>query len=103
MKHKYITKQILLACRPKASTPGKNIHTLLEETMEERRRILPAWERLFLSHQISWKSDIPLPTKDIHTQLAETIAAYKRMRKQWEMSIRPPQEKSLLIQNKEAA
>ena len=103
MRHRYITKQILLACKPKPSTAGKNIHALLEETMEERRRVLPAWERLFLSHQISWKKDIPLPTKDIHAQLAETIAEYKRIRKQWEMSVRPPQENGFLMQNKEAA
>jgi len=103
MKHRYITKQILLACKPKLLNAGKDIHALLRETIEERRRILPAWERLFLADHSGWKKDIPVPMKDIHTQLAETIAEQKRIRKQWEMSIQPPKQNSFLMQNKEAA
>ena len=103
MRHRYITKQILLAFKPKSLESGKDIHAQLEETIAERRTILPEWERSFLADQPGTKKDIPAVKKDIHEQLAETIAEYKRIRKQWENSVLFRQEHSFLMQNKEAA
>ena len=39
MKHKYITSYVMLACLSK-SIKQKDIHTQLEETIAERKRIM---------------------------------------------------------------
>lgn len=103
MKHRYITWQILLACRSKQTKPKKDIHMQLEETIAERKRILADWERLFLSDRPAGKNDIPVVEKDIHAELAETIAEYKRIRKQWQPSVLLREENSFLRQDREAA
>jgi hypothetical protein len=62
------------------SGPGKiqkDIHEQIEETLAERKRILPEWERLFLAEDLNIE-------KDIHMQLKETISAFKRSMKQHE-------------------
>lgn len=53
----------------------KNIHEQIAETIAERKRILPEWERLFLDQDQSQE-------KDIHLQLKETISAFKKAMKQ---------------------
>ena len=40
MKHKYITLNMMLACRKKKADIKKDIHAILEETIAERKRIL---------------------------------------------------------------
>ena len=54
----------------KAQKNKKSIHQEIEETLAERKRILPLWEKIFLDEH-------PGGEKDIHTQLKETIAAFK--------------------------
>jgi len=71
-----------------SSAPKKNIHQEIEETIAERKRILPEWEKIFLNEDTGAK-------KDIHTQLKETIAAFK-------LSMRE-HEKFFIKQNKNAA
>jgi len=75
MKRKFITTQILLACRKKAPQVKKDIYTQLEETIAERKKLLEQWDGIFMPK--------PEPLqKDIHAQLAETIAGYKKMKQQ---------------------
>jgi len=66
----------------------KNIHEQIEETIAERKRILPEWEKLFLL-----KGAVK---KDIHMQLRETISEFKRSMKRHERFF-------LSDQNKKAA
>ena len=75
MKRKFITTQILLACRKKAPHLKKDIYAQLEETIAERKKLLQQWEKIFMPKPESLR-------KDIHTQLAETIAEYKKMKQQ---------------------
>ena len=96
MKGKYVTKQILLACLVKPQGIRKDIHAQLAETIAERRRILPEWERLFLSEPSGIK-------QDIHAQLAETIAEHRRIMKQWNRLFSPEQDSSIIMQDKKAA
>ena len=66
----------------------KNIHQQIEETLAERKKILPQWEKIFLNEGTAAENDI-------HAQLKETIAAFK-------LSMRA--HKSFFIkQNKNAA
>ncbi len=95
MKHKYITKQILLACRPKPLSTKKDIHAQLQETIAERRVILQEFEKLLLPKS-------PGIQKDIHAQLKETIDEHRRIMKQWERFF-TPKESSLLMTEKKAA
>jgi hypothetical protein len=44
MKHKYITKQLLLACLSRPVLAKKDIHSQLRETIAERRKILKELE-----------------------------------------------------------
>ena len=81
-------KKKLTAYFSKPQKNKKNIHQQIEETLAERRKILPQWERIFLQEN-------PDTQKDIHAQLKETIAAFK-------LSMR--EHKSFFIkQNKNAA
>lgn len=52
MSGKYITTQIWLACLSKPTGNKKNIHTLLEETMAERKRIMLRMENLSRSARV---------------------------------------------------
>jgi hypothetical protein len=52
MKGKYITTQILLACLSKPAGNRKNIHTLLEETIAERKGIMLRMENLSRSARV---------------------------------------------------
>lgn len=61
--------------KPKKSK--KSIHEEIEETITERNRILPEWEKLFLEEDVTMK-------KDIHLQLKETISEFKNAMKQHE-------------------
>ena len=49
----------------------RSIHEEIAETIAERNRILPEWEKLFVDGGESGK-------KDIHVQLKETISAFKK-------------------------
>ena len=96
MKGKYITIQIIMACRKKERHSKKDIYTQLKETIAEREKLLQKWERIFM----------PKPEgvqKDIHTQLAETIAEYKRMKKQLNNKVAGWEQESRSITNKKAA
>lgn len=44
MRGKYITTQILMACLSKPARIKKNIHAQLEETIDERKRIMQQME-----------------------------------------------------------
>jgi len=55
----------------------KNIHEQIAETIAERNRILPEWEKLFADEQEP-------AGKDIHLQLRETISAFKKAMKEHE-------------------
>jgi hypothetical protein len=67
----------------------KSIHEQIAETIAERKRILPEWEKIF-------SPDKGEAEKDIHHQLRETIAAYKKAMKQHESFF-------MMDQNKKAA
>lgn len=103
MKRRYVTKQILLACQSKRAGVKKDIHVQLEETIAERRKILPEWEKLFLRNQLASREDLPVVQKDIHARLAETIAAYKRARKQSQRLFLQEKNTGFLRQDKRAA
>lgn len=45
MKGKYITLNIMMACKTKSPIVKKNIHEQLEETIAERKRIMRQLER----------------------------------------------------------
>jgi hypothetical protein len=96
MRGKYITKQVLLACLSKPQGVKKDIHTLLGETIAERKRILEQREKSFLGVSLSVK-------KDIHALLEETIAERKRILQQWEKLFFPKQDNSYLMEDKRAA
>jgi len=66
----------------------KSIHEQIEETIAERKRILPEWEKLFLAKGLA--------KKDIHMQLKETISEFKKSMKKHESFF-------LSDQNKKAA
>lgn len=55
---------------------NRDIHSLLEETIAERKKILPKWEGLFAPRMNTSQ-------KDIHQQLAETISALKSEGRRW--------------------
>jgi len=93
MRGKYITNQVLLACLSKPQGVKKDIHTLLGETIAERKRILEQWEKSFLG----------VPRKDIHAMLQETIAERKRILQQWENLFFPEQDNCYIIEDKKAA
>jgi len=82
---KFMKIRGLAVCFWGPSTPGKSIHQQIEETIAERKRILPEWEKLFL------EKDSP---KDIHAQLKETIAGFKQAMKQHENFFSPNHKKA---------
>lgn len=45
-KGKYITTNILLACFAKSPVEKKDIHTQLEETITQRKKLIEQWEIL---------------------------------------------------------
>ena len=47
MKGKFITTQILLACLSRPAVKKKNIHSELEETIAERKKIMEQLQRLY--------------------------------------------------------
>jgi len=51
MKGQYITTQILLACKSKTIIK-KDIHTQLQETLAERRRLMQELERIAWSARV---------------------------------------------------
>jgi hypothetical protein len=77
MKRKFIKGRVLLAWSFKSPEIKKDIYALIEETIAERKRILPEWEKLFLEEDHDAK-------KDIHIQLKETIAEFRRSMRQHE-------------------
>jgi hypothetical protein len=93
MKRKYITMEVLQACLAKDQKTKKSIHDQLEETIAERKRILPQWKKLFL----------PGESKDIHALLQETIAERKSILKEWEKVFQPQQIIDFNITEKNAA
>lgn len=96
MRGKYITTLVLMACRSK-ETVYKDIHTLLEETIAERRIVLALWEKTFLGIPAEAK-------KDIHALLQETIAERKKILEQWEsIFFVDDEDDSYYMQEKEAA
>ena len=76
MKKKYITNQMLLAFQAKPKRQNEDIYTQLAETIAERQKLIPEWEKIFETRPK------PVIEKDIHSQLAETIAQYKQMKQQ---------------------
>ena len=90
MRHRYITKQMLLAFRV---TQKKDIHELLAETIAERKQILKRWEQSLFG----------IPSIDIHMLIAETIAERKRILPHWEKLFFPGQDNNYLMENKKAA
>ena len=60
-----------------SSKPKKSILQQIDETIAERKRILPEWEKLFTEKSETTK-------KDIHTQLKETISEFRKAMKQHE-------------------
>jgi hypothetical protein len=93
MNRKYIKIQVLMACRATHWKTRKNIYNQLEETIAERNRILPQWEKLFL----------PEESRDIYALLEETIAERKRTLKEWEKLFPPQQTIDFKIMEKNAA
>ncbi|TAL42216.1 MAG: hypothetical protein EPN92_11865 [Chitinophagaceae bacterium] len=73
MKQKQIKG--LTGCHPEETK--KDIHALLEETIAERKSVLPPWEKLFLYGQED-------TANDIHAQLKKTIAEFKQSMRQYE-------------------
>ena len=96
MDGKYMTKQAKLACLSTQKIKVKDIHSLLAETIAERKEILLKWEDLFLPKPKNVK-------KDIHAELAETIAGHKRLMKQWEKLWAPKNKKYIEMADKQAA
>jgi len=89
MKSKFIKGRVLLACLFKSPEIKKDIYAQIEETIAERKRILPEWEKLCLEESKNAK-------KDIHVQLKETIAEFRQSMRQHEGFFSP-------IKNKQAA
>ena len=77
MKRRSIKSRMLLARLFKSPEVKKDIYAQLEETIAERKRILPQWEKLFLEEDAEAE-------KNIHLQLKETIAEYKQSMRQHE-------------------
>ncbi len=77
MKGKFNKKNRLMAWLSKPKKAKKSIYDQIEETIAERKRILPEWEKLFLGEDVTTK-------KDIHLQLQETISEFKQAMKQHE-------------------
>jgi len=77
MKKKFINGRVLLAWLFKSSEIKKDIYSQIEETIAERKRILPKWEKLFLEENLVVK-------KDIHLELKETIAEFRQSMQQHE-------------------
>jgi len=89
MKRKFIKSRILLAWLFKSPVVKKDIHAQLQETIAERKRILPEWEKLFFEENRNVKNDI-------HLQLKETIAEFRQ-------SMRQHKDFFNSIKNKQAA
>ena len=75
-----MTTNILLACFEKSPVIKKDIHTQLEETIAERKKLVEQWEILLLEKS-------PGVKQDIHVQLNETIARLKRERQVFRKSL----------------
>ena len=72
MKEKDITEKVLVITDQSSSK--NNIHLLLEKTIEQRNKILPLWEEIFILNK---------PVKqDVHAQLKITIAELSRTKEQ---------------------
>lgn len=95
MKRKFSIKEKLRARFGKQQVLNKDIHMLLQETITERKRILPQWERMF---QLNTSAE-----KDIHSQLSETISRHKRIMKQWDHLFSGGSNSRLATQSKNAA
>jgi hypothetical protein len=52
MNRKYITTQILLACKSKAAIIKPDIHLQLEQTLAERRKLMQELERIARSARV---------------------------------------------------
>ena len=77
MKRNFNKRKRLTDWLRKPEKTKKSIHEQISETIAERKRILPEWEKLFLEEDRKG-------TKDIHLQLKETISEFKRARRQHE-------------------
>jgi hypothetical protein len=51
MKRRYVTVQVLLACKSKPAPIKKDIHAELAETIAEHKRLVRQWEQKFLQQQ----------------------------------------------------
>jgi hypothetical protein len=89
MKRRFIKGRVLLAWLFKSPEIKKDIYAQIEETIAERRRILPEWEKLFLEENHDAKNDI-------HIQLKETIAEFRQ-------SMRQHEDFFSAVKNKQAA
>jgi hypothetical protein len=69
MRQKYISTQIQLVCRSE-QPETKDIHAQLQQTIAERKAILPDWESLFLNDNTT--------AATIHFQHKNSIAKLKR-------------------------
>ncbi len=96
MKGRYINTKTLLACLSTARIVKKDIHTQLEETIAEHKRIMEQWWSLFLSKS-------PVIMKDIHTQLEETIAERRRIMQVWKKLSLLKQDDDFAMSDKQAA
>lgn len=74
MKQENVIKQFGNVYLSTQQVMKQDIHAQLAVTLAERKRVLPAWEKLVLQEPAY---------KDIHLQLAETIAQFKRERQGW--------------------
>ena len=77
MKRKNNKKERFITWLSKPKKTKKTIYEEIEETIAERKRILPEWEKLFREEDVAM-------TKDIHLQLKETISEFKKAMKQHE-------------------
>ena len=93
MKGKYITKQISLACLSNKRRQRKDIHTLLAQTITERRAILKLWQQSFFA----------TPSKTIHEILEETITERRQLLQNWEKLFNPELHNSYIMEDKKAA
>ena len=72
-----------------------NIHIRLQKTIEERNKILPLWEEIYISNK-------PLK-KDIHTELKKSIEELKITKEQLKYFFKDPQDKTYPETTKKAA
>ena len=77
---KYITTQILIACRSGHKSSGTELYKELAKTLAERVEVLAEFERKVLNGEKD-------STDDIHRQLAQSIAEHRQVMKQWELQI----------------